>query len=156
MADRLLDDVGPITWRDGLTLFAGANLGSGITRDVYECALDVTCIVKCERNGGNIRFQNVNEWRTWQAVKDCKGIAKWFAPCEAISYAGLWLVQKRTQPISLDEIKRRLPRVPAFFLDLKAENWGTFEGRIVCHDYGLLSTRAAALKAGAMRKADWS
>lgn len=157
MADPLLDDVGPITWRDGLTLIAGNRIGYGITRDVYECVLDHEFVVKCERNGGStVRFQNANEWSFWKQVEHRRWAARWFAPCESISYAGLWLVQKRTQPIGLEQIRRRLPKVPAFFTDLKAENWGMLAGRVVCHDYGLMLTTDVGLGSRRMRKADWS
>lgn len=41
---------------------------------------------------------------------------------------------QRAEPVSARDLPRK---VPAFFTDLKAENWGRIDGRFVCVDYGL-------------------
>ena len=66
----------------------------------------------------------------------------------ALSGYGRVLLQKRVEPLQ----KGQLPeRVPSFLSDLKLSNFGMFEGRIVCCDYGLL-TWSPAMR---MRKANW-
>lgn len=144
---------GPITWRDALTLLAGKKLGSGVSRDVFECAFDPTLVVKSEDNARS-RFQNQREWAVWQAVEQSKVISRWFAPCVAISYAGIWMLQKRTEPVTLKELRKALPRVPLVFTDLKAQNWGRLDGRIVCHDYGTALTTEHGLS-HRTKKAEW-
>lgn len=70
------------------------------------------------------------EWFVWNRV--CGTIyEKWFAPVVQISPNGRILVMKRTTPLG------ELPNsMPAFFTDFKRANYGVYEGRIVCHDYG--------------------
>lgn len=148
-----LEGIGPITWRDALTLVCGDLLGSGSCREVYGCKLDSQYVVKVERWG--TRFQNPLEFSIWEVVKDDKALARWFAPVTHISDAGLWMIQRLTMPVTVAELQRELPRVPAFFTDLKALNWGRMDGRIVCHDFGLLMTTERGLSAKRMRKADW-
>lgn len=144
---------GPITWRDGLTLICGEQLGSGSCRQVYECKFDPKLVVKVERWGA--RFQNPREFAVWEAVEECKPLARWFAPVVHMSDAGIWMTQRRTTPVTLEDLQRELPRVPAFFSDLKARNWGRMDGRIVCHDFGTALTTEHGLSSKRMRKADW-
>lgn len=78
-------------------------------------------------------FQNQAEWMVWKAIEGSK-LEKWFAPCMAISHLGLWLIQKRVEPMPRS---RRPKRVPAFFNDLKDANFGILDGRVVVCDYGI-------------------
>jgi hypothetical protein len=41
--------------------------------------------------------------------------------------------------------------VPSMFTDLKVQNWGMLNGRLVCHDYGLTCTSLPR----SMRAAKW-
>ena len=103
-------------------------IGSGVARKVYNSPLFPDCVVKIENTAGS--FQNVIEWNTWLNVKDTKR-AKWFAPCVAISPCGGILIQKKTQPAV------KFPtRLPKFLGDTKPSNYGMYQGRFVCHDYG--------------------
>lgn len=116
---------------DAFDILAGEWIGQGIHREVWSCAIDASLVVKFETGRGN--FANVYEHEVWEEVKDDKELSKWFAPVTLISARGLVLLQKRTEVVR----KRELPKmVPAFFCDLKAANWGWYEGRYVCHDYG--------------------
>lgn len=88
------------------------------------------------------------EWQIWQVVKDTD-MAKWFAPCEHISGSGSVLIMKRTTPTD------RLPtKVPAFFDDLKPNNWGKLGTHTVCHDYGHNSLIEYGLSV-CLKKAEW-
>lgn len=128
-----------IIWRDHFptTLaqdlahtFLGNVLGSGVAREVYECAHDPQFVVKMENVAQS--FQNVAEWYVWFDIKDTKW-KKWFAPCQRISPCGTVLIQEKTEPIDV------LPKkVPSFFTDLKRDNWGLLDGQPVCHDYGTM------------------
>ena len=84
-------------------------------------------------------------WNDWSADKEMKS---WLAPCEAISPCGTVLLQGRTQPIPKEHYPKRLPK---FFTDTKRSNFGLLEGRIVCHDYGLVVSEVETR----MVRADW-
>lgn len=112
------------------SVVCGDLLGEGSARKVYVCKLNSDHVVKVETRGGS--FQNVSEWETWSWVQGSQ-MARWFAPCEFISNCGSILIQKRVEPIRLNE---RPPMLPAFLCDLKRENFGILGGKIVCCDYG--------------------
>lgn len=141
-----LNDIGERAHREATNMLLGVKLGAGSTRAVYVNDLNPAQVVKIEHGNG---FQNVQEWLLWQEVKDKPELAKWFAPCDHISPNGLLLVMRRTE-----QPKIAYPdAVPAFFTDLKLTNWGELDGRIVCHDYGLLARFYSLNKR--TKKADW-
>ena len=109
----------------------GRLIGSGISRHVYPYGLDPKrLIIKFEQEENH---QNVMEWQIWQSVQ-YTDLAKWFAPVKAISPCGRILIQHRTKPYST---AAKLPnQIPAFFSDVKMDNWGMLKGEPVCHDYG--------------------
>ena len=142
------DDLFPRTAsKDFASLILGERLGGGVARDVYalNTAQSGTTIIKFEDVAGS--FQNIIEWSIWGDVVNTKW-EKWFAPCCEISSTGVCLIQRRTTPLEM------LPkRVPSFFTDLKRDNWGEYEGRPVCHDYGTMA--ALGTKDAKMQKAMW-
>lgn len=151
-----LDRISSFLKEELYDLLCGRKLGEGAARAVFEHALDPTLVIKFEAGGS---FQNVIEWETWQSVQHVPDIAKWFAPCIAISPNGAVLVQRRTTPAAFHP-----ERVPAFFTDLKCANFGILipnhldtcqrTGQFVCHDYGThLMLENGMTKR--MRKADW-
>lgn len=133
---------------DFADLMLGVRLGGGIARDVYELNFPpkgMASVIKFEDVAGS--FQNIIEWEAWQNVCDTKW-EKWFAPCCQISRAGCVLVQRKTTTL------QKLPkRVPSFLKDLKESNWGEYEGRPVCHDYGTMAP--ISVEAVKMVKAVW-
>ncbi|MBX3490901.1 hypothetical protein [Parvibaculum sp.] len=136
-------------WQEFVHTLTGQQIGNGISRQVYEHATDPTLVIKVEMTA--MTFQNVREWQTWDALKDTK-YAKWLAPCVLIGHSGNVLIQKRTQPIPAGKEPKRLPE---WLTDHKRDNYGLYEGRIVCHDYGtnlLLNHGAFGAK---MREAKW-
>lgn len=127
----VLDEFKTPLHRDTFDILAGRHIGQGCYRDVWTLRSDDSRVVKFETTAGS--FCNVYEHEVWNEVKDDKELRKWFAPVLDISANGIVLVQMRTEPVR----KRELPKmVPAFFSDLKTENWGWLDGRYVCHDYG--------------------
>lgn len=110
----------------------GDRIDHGASRTVFACALDPErFVVKVNRGDSQ---SNALEWRVWQDLKDAK-LGKWLAPCVYLSVNGQVLVQRRTTPVG---IKKMPARVPHFFTDLKVQNWGRMDGRIVCHDYDVI------------------
>ena len=141
---------GPVA-RDFFSIMAGKWLGGGVGRGVYVLNTDSSLVVKIET--ASYSFQNVAEWEAWGDLNDMAGdsASKWFAPCYYISPCGAVLIQARTRPLDRSLFPKKMP---SFFTDLKYQNFGTFEGRVVAHDYGY--HRFVPLGATArMRNADW-
>ena len=146
-------------YEEAFNLLCGAKLGEGMSRTVFECELLPDCVVKVETDAR--RFQNVMEWEIWQRVKDTPA-ARWFAQCRWISPSGLVLIMERTRVPGQSEY---LEKVPAWFTDLKRQNWGMARaekkdgkpGRewLVCHDYGTSLVIEEGTITKRMRKADW-
>lgn len=135
--------------RDLAGMVIGDSEGAGTFRHIYSHAHDKDLIVKIEN--GYRSFHNVTEWEVWKSIKSTD-LAKWFAPCVEISGNGIVLIMKRAKPIP----RAKLPaRVPAFFTDLKAENWGWYKGHPVCVDYGLHLLHENGMTKR-MRKANWT
>lgn len=113
----------------------GDMLGQGVGRQVYLCKLNQDYVVKVEEKGRS--FQNVSEWDAWDWVSHggAPDMAQWLAPCEFISNSGSMLIQRRVEPIRQCELPAK---VPAFLGDLKLENFGMLNGRVVCCDYGTI------------------
>ncbi len=135
--------------KDLFSLCASTKLGKGVARDVYRSALNPDHVFKFELP--SMSFQNILEWETWDVVRHTK-YAKWFAPCIHIASCGTVLIQAYAREIMPDELPKD---VPAFFTDLKADNWGMLNGHPVCRDYGrsLLMDRGLSNK---LRKAEWN
>src|SRR5687767_4006985 len=109
-----LSELTPPLWQDALTILCAERIGDGISRAVFECAINPQWVVKVCYSSDK-RFQNQYEWRFWENVQEAPNLKKWFAPCVHISHAGNFLIQQRTQPVTLDDLKKALPRVPSFF-----------------------------------------
>lgn len=120
--------------------FVGKQIGSGSYRRVYELETDETCVIKIEFYGKD--FCNAAEMFVWREVQHTP-IENWFAPCMAIDSLGLALIQKKTAPFTSEgDFRRALIEtrgsaiLPDFFDDAHFGNFGMFEGRVACHDYG--------------------
>jgi hypothetical protein len=111
-------------------MFTGQSLGRGASRYVFDCPLMKNSVVKYEI--GTRSFCNQAEWDIWNNLSDHKVLGQWLAPIYHISPCGIILVQAKTTPVPRDQMPKMIPR---FFTDTKYQNWGWFEGRVVCHDY---------------------
>ena len=129
---RIFDELGNTFAVDLAKLILGDKLGEGMSREVYEFAFDKKFVVKVEQS----KFQNVREWELWNELKENK-LAKHFAPCVDISPCGIYLIQRRTEPIPKSEYPEKIPH---FFTDEKFSNFGVIvengKKSFVCHDYG--------------------
>jgi hypothetical protein len=134
--------------RDAFWLFCDKEIGSGIGRTTYASLVLPDSVIKIEPNARS--FQNIVEWETWNAVYGTE-YEKWFAPCEHISANGSVLVMAKTTPIP----KGMYPtKMPVFLTDFKEANYGMYEGRIVCHDYGTNALNVYGLTKK-MKKVEW-
>ncbi len=140
---------GPIAG-DFFRAMTGKWLGGGIGRGVYVLGTDPSLVVKIET--ASYSFQNAAEWEIWCDLEHSDSKArKWFAPCHYVSPCGMVLIQSRTRPID----KSRFPKkMPGYFTDLKYQNFGEYDGRIVAHDYGFHRFVHLGSKAK-LREAEW-
>lgn len=154
MQRLLTEEYGPICINDALSALIGSKIASGTYREVYECALDKTWVVKIEaRNGegGVPQFCNVSEMDIWRESENTKW-RRWLAPCIHISEYGSTLIMRRTQPLGCLKLPKTMP---SFLADLKPQNFGLLDGRIVAHDYGNHSIHRVAQAAHRMVPAKW-
>lgn len=139
----------PFIFEEAWRTLVGDQIGTGMFRTVYACLLDPSLVIKTEDREGS--FHNILEWENWDDNQFAPAVARWLAPCVAISPCGGVLVQKRVDPIRPGEPK--LPKqIPSFLTDVKLENFGWFENRIVCCDYGYTHTTLSTR----LRKARWA
>lgn len=129
----------------------GEFIGRGHSRVVLTNPLHDDSVVKLEVKG--CAYTNIAEYAMWTYLQDME-VSKFLAPCLDIGHGGTVLVQKRTQPISREDLPEK---IPAFLTDLKLSNWGRLpDGRVVCHDYASafphVIQREATMK---MKKAKW-
>lgn len=113
------------------SLMFGAEIGMGASRKVYASTFDERIVIKYEFD---YTYQNVIEWETWHRVKTTN-MAQWFAPCYHLSTGGVYLTMARVTPLPND---RRPTKLPAIFSDVKMGNFGLYEDRVVCCDYGTI------------------
>ena len=131
-------------------LMCGKWLGGGIGRGVYVLGVDPSLVIKVETVGRS--FQNVTEWEVWDdLVRADTDAMDWFAPCHYISPCGTILIQARTTPLAKSQAPKK---VPAFFTDLKYQNFGMYDGRVVAHDYGFHKFVALGSKCK-LQRAQW-
>lgn len=135
---------------DVSSLFLGDILGEGVARRVYAYRPDPEMyVVKVQNNGGNhsrFDFQNIAEWSLWQAAN--AKLARWLAPCYAMSPSGHALLQRRCEPCPSHLIPAKVPQVLG---DLHTANFGILGGKVVVVDYGRHLALELTANATAMR-----
>ena len=138
----------PMMHREAFNLLCNQEIGRGMSRSVFDSEILRDCVIKVESE--SCSFQNVIEWETWQRVKDTN-LSDWFAPCRWISPNGSILVMEKTERVA----KTAYPeKMHIFFTDFKYLNYGFYDGRIVCHDYGTSLIFEYGMTKR-MKKADW-
>lgn len=120
----------------------GALIGKGASRLVFVYVQNPDLVIKVEHLEIGNNAREAQNFETLQRI----GLASWAAPCWLI---GPNLLMRRTAPA--DPSIDYPAAVPSMFKDLKFNNWGLLDGRLVCHDYahiGLTPTLE-------MKKAKW-
>jgi len=136
-------------YEDAFNRLCGKLLGEGIHRKVFECRLRDDLVVKVESEENWRYFANVLEMRFWNDHEHYKKVADWLSPCEYLSPDGRILLQRKASPIV--ELSVLPEQVPAFLSDLKPENFGMLDGRLVCLDYALTIPNPSTR----LKKVDW-
>ncbi len=125
----------PVTFEDAFNLLCAEKIGGGIHRTVFACRLRPELVVKVEDEDGFRYFANVHEMKFWNDNQHDEKVAKWLAPCDYLSPDGRILLQRRIAPLREADV---LPdKLPAFLADIKRDNFGVLDGRIVCADYAM-------------------
>jgi hypothetical protein len=119
-------------FEEAFNLLCGRKIGEGIHRTVYACRIDPKMVVKVEHDTDWFVGSNAKEYANWEFNSEYKKVSNWLAPCAWISPNGRVMLQHRTQPMAIYNMPKS---VPAFFTDIKPDNWGWYGGRAVCHDY---------------------
>lgn len=133
--------------RDMIGFILGPKLGEGAGREVYEYRHNPQLVVKIEVYSRS--FQNASEWEVWHGCGE--KVEAWLAPCLQISPCGIFMLQQRTTPaLSYPE------KIPYFLSDTKIQNFGMYDGRLVCHDYGLLPRSGRGTSMRLVRARWWS
>lgn len=137
-----------ICGKEFFEFICGDLLGIGQHRAVFVYTPDPSCVIKFQRQIGP---QN---WLEWQLFHDLFEHANQLllAPCLRISENGIWLVQRRTQPVPKNFQWPK--KIPEFITDTKRPNFGIYKKRLVCHDYAnnLCENYARTVK---MKKVEW-
>jgi hypothetical protein len=137
-------------YEDAFNLLCGEKIGGGIHRTVFACRLRPELVVKVETSGDWRYFANVHEMKFWSDHEHFEKVARWLAPCEYLSPDGRLLLQRRIEPLrATDELPVKLP---SFLTDVKRDNFGMLDGRIVCADYAM-TIPSPSLRA---KKVEWA
>lgn len=114
-----------------MDLVIGEHIASGTYRDVYAHATNPDWVVKVQRDNGY--FSNVLEFEIWSLIAESKKDRKWFAPIHYMSENGKVMIQQRIRPLVDNDV---IPdKIPAYFTDIKRENFGFIGKQLVCCDY---------------------
>lgn len=134
-------------FEEAYNLICGDLLGEGISRKVYDCRIIPDAVVKVEKS--NYSFTNIREYEAWGVVGNHKVLGKMFAPVLHISPDGKMLIMgKTTQAYSFPD------KLPVCMQDTKSANYGMYNGRFVCHDYGVNGLMEFGLSTR-LRKVTW-
>jgi hypothetical protein len=135
-------EISDLAQMEGLNLLCGGKLGEGSTRTVFRNAFDPKLVVKVATSTAGVKA-NMEEFAVWESVQYVSKINSFFAACHTISQVGSVLIQEYVPDVPAGSYK-----IPAFFTDLKAENFGLVVGKqVVCRDYGLNLLREQGMKA---------
>jgi hypothetical protein len=113
---------------DSCGFILGEFIGKGAYREVYNFPFKSNTVIKVAKDS----YANILEWEIWKSVKGTPN-EKWFCPCLYMSREGYFLIQPKCKPLKDSD---KLPKnLPAFFDDVRRNNWGWYKGNLVCFDY---------------------
>lgn len=121
-------------FQDCFDLMCGRKIGEGIHRMVFECKVRPDLVVKVESDDYRY-FANVLEFKFWEDHERYAPVSRWLAPCEFLSPEGRILLQKRCDKVP--ESYKLPKKMPEFLTDMKRDNFGILNGKLVCVDYAM-------------------
>lgn len=124
---------------DLITTLLGEKLGKGSYRTVYQHNWDKDWVIKIEPKNTEC---NITEYLLWDEIRGLKNelawVKDWFAPVLWMSPNGKILCMKKASEFPKNKKLERPTEVPAFFSDVKWDNFGWVGNRFVCFDYGFM------------------
>lgn len=82
------------------------------------------------------------EFMLWDEVRGLKNnlawVEDWFAPILFMSPNAKILCMQKTSQYPKNKKLERPKEIPAFFTDIKWNNFGWIGSKFVCHDYGFI------------------
>lgn len=148
--NTVMGSLGDMLDREIHNLIIGKRLGAGAYREVFVNKQNKKEVIKIEQ--GSRCFSNIHENNLWWLASHDDELSKWMAPVVDISPTGSILIMKRTKPVSMQDMPKRVPNI---FADFKIENWGWYKGRVVCHDYGNHMAIEKGINNWKMKKVEW-
>lgn len=138
------------THLDAFNLLCGKLIGEGVHRNVFDCRIRDDLVVKVEKIDPMFRYMaNYQEMKFWSENQYAEKVKRWLAPCVFLSPDCRILLMKKVNAIRPDE---RLPdQLPSFLTDIKRENFGWLDGKLVCIDYAMTIDNPNLR----LRKASW-
>lgn len=113
----------------------------GITRLVIIFNSFVIKVPRIDHGHVNFLYGCLANWKERQFYKKFKNILYLTArdlviPSLWCSWFGLFQIQKRAQPLDRELTPKEIHKFKDICTDSKKENFGIYEGRVVCVDYG--------------------
>lgn len=115
-----------------LRCMTGDLIGEGCYRYVFDNPFNKKQVIKIDMGETN---SNTIEWDLWNTIKLIPDLAKWFAPCIKMSPCGRVLIMEKAD--TSKGIDAYPKKIPSFFMDIKTQNFGFINTKLVCIDYGL-------------------
>lgn len=110
-------------------------IGSGVSRNVYRPDHEPKVVYKVEKKD-SFSFQNVKEYLICDELQ-YTAVYSMFAKILAISEDGGIVVQEYARDVTDEEYERWLDgKCPWFVTDIKKDNVGVINGKVVIRDYG--------------------
>ena len=106
---------------------------------MYQHNWDKDYVIKIEPNSTEC---NMTEYMLWDEIRGLKNerawVKEWFAPVIWMSPNGKILCMQKASEYPKNKKLERPKEIPAFFSDVKWDNFGWIGNRFVCFDYGFL------------------
>ena len=113
----------------------------GVTRLVFVFKHFVIKFPRLDHGHTNFLCGCLGNWKERQFYKKFKNILyltdrNLVIPSIWCSWFGLFQIQKRAQPLNRELTPKEIYRFKNICTDIKKENFGIYNGNIVCIDYG--------------------
>ena len=114
--------------------------GRGATRLVFVFRHFVIKIPRLNYGHTNFLHGCLSNWKEREFYKNFKNIPTihkdLIIPTLWCSWFGLFQIQRRAEVLSRELTKQEIRKFKKVCTDIKKENFGVYEGKIICIDYG--------------------
>lgn len=114
--------------------------GRGATRLVFVFRHFVIKVPRLNYGHTNFLHGCLSNWKEREFYKNFKNIPTThkdlIIPTLWCSWFGLFQIQRRAEVLSRELTKQEIRKFKKVCTDIKKENFGVYEGKIICIDYG--------------------